>query len=195
MGLASNILNALGGSPAILSPSFIPSYPSALPVHGNTTDPFTVHLGKLDPQSIVTFLHIELPRDLAHDDDDDPTAADGTFVDEDGTASNTVMDETVAAIKMIGKSLVPPQEKPKPVEVTSAEVKAEAKRQKRQQKLEAWKAKQQAALEQREFCLKVAGNSNVSELLKGRAEMKIDSLLESDDFAKPPSPLVESDSD
>lgn len=72
MGLACNILNALGGSPRILSPSFIPDYPTPLPAHDNTCDPFTVHLGKLDKQSIVTFLHIELPRDLGLEDHTHP---------------------------------------------------------------------------------------------------------------------------
>lgn len=71
MGLACNILNALGGSPEIATPKFIPDYPTALPAHDMTHDPFVVSLQKCGIEAVVTFLHIELPRDmglLPHED-------------------------------------------------------------------------------------------------------------------------------
>jgi len=64
MALACNILNAIGGSPDFSRKDFIPDYPTALPAHDMMIDPFVVGLNKLDIKAIVTFLHIELPRDL-----------------------------------------------------------------------------------------------------------------------------------
>ena len=56
--LASNVLNAIGGAPALNKSDFIPSYPMKLP-HSNGA--FTVHLEKFCHSSIDTFLKIERP--------------------------------------------------------------------------------------------------------------------------------------
>ena len=65
MILACNILNSLGGEPLINEKNFIPDYPAALPGHHICRDPLIVSLRKLDFEAIVSFLHIELPQDLA----------------------------------------------------------------------------------------------------------------------------------
>ncbi|MCD4502131.1 ferritin-like domain-containing protein [Chromobacterium vaccinii] len=53
-----NILNAVGGSPAINKPDFIPEYPTPLP---HSDDAFLVSLQKFSPDAIDTFLKIEMP--------------------------------------------------------------------------------------------------------------------------------------
>ena len=53
-----NILNAVGGSPAINKPDFIPKYPTPLP---HSDDAFLVSLQKFSPDAIDTFLKIEMP--------------------------------------------------------------------------------------------------------------------------------------
>lgn len=60
--LAANVLNAVGGSPAIDTPDILPAYPAYLP-HCN--DAFRVPLAKFSPASLETFMQIERP--LAHD--------------------------------------------------------------------------------------------------------------------------------
>jgi len=58
LALAANILNAVGGSPQIDSPSIMPGYPTYLP-HSN--DAFEVSLTKFSPEAVATFLKIERP--------------------------------------------------------------------------------------------------------------------------------------
>ena len=53
-----NILNALGGSPAINTPHFIPEYPAPLPHSDNA---FKVPLQKFSPDTLNVFLQIEMP--------------------------------------------------------------------------------------------------------------------------------------
>lgn len=59
MTLASNVLNALGGSPSIDTPQFIPSYPGVLP--GSVESGLTVHLLPFSADQLNTFLEIEEP--------------------------------------------------------------------------------------------------------------------------------------
>ncbi|HEX6376127.1 MAG TPA: ferritin-like protein [Allosphingosinicella sp.] len=65
MTLSSNVLNALGGSPAINQPNFIPTYPGPLP--GGVEAQLTVHLAPFSmsgtPNQLQTFLTIEEPED------------------------------------------------------------------------------------------------------------------------------------
>ena len=61
MTLASNLLNALGGSPAIDRPGFIPKYPGPLP--GGIQGELTVHLAPFSMKQVDTFLQIEEPED------------------------------------------------------------------------------------------------------------------------------------
>lgn len=56
MGLVSNVLNALGGTPALNRPRFVPSYPARL------FDAFDVVLRPLSRAALATFLRIELPE-------------------------------------------------------------------------------------------------------------------------------------
>jgi hypothetical protein len=60
MTLASNVLNALGGSPVIDSPTFIPTYPGPLP--GGVQSDLTVHLAPFSMTQLATFLQIEEPE-------------------------------------------------------------------------------------------------------------------------------------
>jgi rubrerythrin len=56
MIMAANILNAIGGTPAINTKTFIPSYPTKLP---KIKESFYVNLEKFSKDSVSTFLKIE----------------------------------------------------------------------------------------------------------------------------------------
>ena len=58
MVLAANILNAVGGRPAINTPEFIPEYPTFLP---HSDDAFLVPLQKFSKDTLSIFLQIEQP--------------------------------------------------------------------------------------------------------------------------------------
>jgi Ferritin-like len=60
MTLSSNVLNALGGSPEIDSPGFVPTYPGPLP--GGVAADLTVHLAPFSPAQLNVFLKIEEPE-------------------------------------------------------------------------------------------------------------------------------------
>lgn len=63
MILAANILNAIGGEPAINKPEFIPEYPTYLP---HSDDAFLIPLQKFSKDTLSIFLKIEKPaRKLA----------------------------------------------------------------------------------------------------------------------------------
>ena len=66
MAMAANILNSIGGKPRLKGKRFIPKYPTPLPGHDQTNDPFLVDLDKCSIGAISTFMHIELPRDFSH---------------------------------------------------------------------------------------------------------------------------------
>jgi hypothetical protein len=57
--LAANVLNAVGGSPDLTRPGFVPSYPAHLP---DGEDDFSVDLRSFSPEAIETFCQIERPR-------------------------------------------------------------------------------------------------------------------------------------
>lgn len=61
MTLASNVLNALGGSPQIDEPCFIPVYPGPLP--GGVQGDLTVALAPFSMAQLETYLAIEEPDD------------------------------------------------------------------------------------------------------------------------------------
>jgi len=84
MTLSSNVLNALGGSPEINKPGFIPTYPGALP--GGVESQLTVHLAPFSMSGPVdqlqTFLTIEAPEDpLVFSAVEDDTITIGEFYD------------------------------------------------------------------------------------------------------------------
>ena len=59
MTLAANVLNAVGGSPVIDSPDFMPAYPAYLP---HSADAFHVPLARFSREAIGTFMKIEKPE-------------------------------------------------------------------------------------------------------------------------------------
>src|SRR5688572_13588026 len=64
-GLVCNILNAIGGSPAIDKPHFIPKYPGPLP--GGVESDLRVHLRRFSLDHVRdTFMVIEEPEDPLH---------------------------------------------------------------------------------------------------------------------------------
>jgi hypothetical protein len=64
MNLVSNILNALGGSPMIDTPAFIPTYPGPLP--GGVESALRVHLAPLSHEQVADFMTIEEPEEPLH---------------------------------------------------------------------------------------------------------------------------------
>ena len=61
MVLAANVLNAIGGSPAISHPRFIPTYPGHLP--GGVEGQLRLHLRPFSDEQLEAFIEIEEPRD------------------------------------------------------------------------------------------------------------------------------------
>ena len=59
MTLAANVLNAIGGSPNIDRPDFVPTYPGPLP--GGVEGGLTVHLRPFSAAQLMTYLEIEQP--------------------------------------------------------------------------------------------------------------------------------------
>ena len=57
--LVANVLNAVGGSPDLTRPGFVPSYPACLP---DGEDDFTVDLRPFSPEAVEIFCKIERPR-------------------------------------------------------------------------------------------------------------------------------------
>jgi hypothetical protein len=64
MTLACNILSALGGSPVIDRPDFIPAYPGPLP--GGVEGDLIVHLAHFSLEQVSSFMTIEEPEDPLH---------------------------------------------------------------------------------------------------------------------------------
>lgn len=62
MTLAANVLNAIGGTPSIDRPDFIPTYPGPLP--GSVESGLTVHLAPFSSEQLLTFLQIEQPANV-----------------------------------------------------------------------------------------------------------------------------------
>ena len=60
MTLASNLLNAIGGSPVIDKPEFIPTFPGPLP--GGIDTGLIVHLAPFSMEQLETYLSIEEPE-------------------------------------------------------------------------------------------------------------------------------------
>jgi hypothetical protein len=60
MTLAANLLNAIGGAPAVDDPEFIADYPTPLPHSDNS---FLVSLRPFSPEAIEMFMRIEKPED------------------------------------------------------------------------------------------------------------------------------------
>ncbi|MCC9307366.1 ferritin-like protein [Kitasatospora sp. RB6PN24] len=56
--LAANVLNAIGGTPDLTLPGFVPTYPAYLP---DGEDDFTVDLRPFSPEAVETFCRIERP--------------------------------------------------------------------------------------------------------------------------------------
>src|SRR4051812_15747483 len=63
--LVANLLNAIGGSPDLTAPDFVPTYPAFLP--DGETD-FQVDRQRFSPAAIDTFLNIERPDGAADEE-------------------------------------------------------------------------------------------------------------------------------
>jgi hypothetical protein len=63
--LGANLLNAVGGTPDLTAPNFVPFYPAYLP---DGEDDFRVHLRPFSKDAISTFLQIERSDQLASED-------------------------------------------------------------------------------------------------------------------------------
>jgi hypothetical protein len=59
LSLAANVVNAIGGTPDLTGPDFVPVYPACLP-DGETE--FAVDLQAFSAEAVATFLKIERPR-------------------------------------------------------------------------------------------------------------------------------------
>ncbi|HEX7659546.1 MAG TPA: ferritin-like protein [Pseudonocardiaceae bacterium] len=74
--LVANVLNAIGGTPDLTSPGFVPSFPTYLP---DGEDDFTIDLRPLSPEAVDMFCKIERPGKapspstrLIRESDDEP---------------------------------------------------------------------------------------------------------------------------
>ncbi|WP_328659678.1 ferritin-like domain-containing protein [Streptomyces sp. NBC_00334] len=64
--LVANVLNAVGGTPDLTKPGFVPNYPTRLPCG---PDYFEVHLRPFSPEALDTFLKIEKPAQAGSEED------------------------------------------------------------------------------------------------------------------------------
>ncbi|MGQ4488535.1 ferritin-like protein [Streptomyces sp. SAS_281] len=64
--LVANVLNAVGGTPDLTKPGFVPNYPTRLPCG---PDDFEVHLRPFSREALDTFLKIEKPAQAADEED------------------------------------------------------------------------------------------------------------------------------
>jgi hypothetical protein len=64
--LAANLLNAVGGTPCLTAPGFVPSYPAYVP--DGETD-FLVDLQPFSKEAVGTFMKIERPAEAPSDDE------------------------------------------------------------------------------------------------------------------------------
>jgi hypothetical protein len=105
--LAANVLNALGGSPVIDSPSFVPTYPGPLP--GGVDGGLTVHLAPFSMEQLDTFLaieHPEEPLDFKPRVLESDSITIGEFYTKIGTAIGSVPDGAFAARNQVGPDLM-----------------------------------------------------------------------------------------
>ncbi|MEM7132818.1 MAG: ferritin-like protein [Chloroflexota bacterium] len=82
MGLAANVLNALGGRSAITEHYYVPSYPGQLLRHATGTYGLEVALLPLSGTAIDTFLKIELPESETSDPPKSGWSTIGQFYEE-----------------------------------------------------------------------------------------------------------------
>ncbi|MGV2918022.1 ferritin-like domain-containing protein [Streptomyces alfalfae] len=64
--LVANVMNAVGGTPDLTKPDFVPNYPTHLPCG---PDYFKVHLRPFSREALDTFLKIEKPAQAAGEED------------------------------------------------------------------------------------------------------------------------------
>jgi rubrerythrin len=95
MTLASNVLNAIGGSPVIDQPSFIPTYPGPLP--GGVESSLTVNLAPFSMTQLQTFLDIEQPEN--------PLDFNAVPAESEGITIGQFYGLISLAIKMLGERI------------------------------------------------------------------------------------------
>ncbi|MGB5832363.1 MAG: ferritin-like domain-containing protein [Thiohalocapsa sp.] len=76
MTLAANLLNAVGGSPRLVEPDFLPEYPCNLP-HSSRT--FQVRLARFSPDTLRGLMRIERPESAGAAPEDDAYETIGQF--------------------------------------------------------------------------------------------------------------------
>ena len=76
MTLAANLLNAVGGSPQLDRPGFLPAYPTFLP---HSRQAFAVSLTKLSRETIESFMRIERPAGDGSAPEDDAYSTIGQY--------------------------------------------------------------------------------------------------------------------
>lgn len=90
MVLGANVLNALGASPAIATPRFIPHFPGHLP--GGVEGQLTLHLRPFSMEQLGAFIELEEPRQpLAVAPDVLPDAGEPTTIGDFYTAIGTAI--------------------------------------------------------------------------------------------------------
>nr|BFD86863.1 ferritin-like protein [Streptomyces sp. Xyl84] len=82
--LVANVMNAVGGTPDLTKPDFVPNYPTRLPCG---PDYFEVHLGPFSHEALDTFLKIEKPAQA--------DTEEGRFVPMDWAALGLTSDGAV----------------------------------------------------------------------------------------------------
>jgi CDGSH-type Zn-finger protein len=76
MTLAANVLNAIGGSPALDGPGFLPRYPATLP---HSRGAFEIPLARFSRATIETFMRIENPEGAGAEPEPDRYDTQGQF--------------------------------------------------------------------------------------------------------------------
>ena len=103
MTLASNVLNAIGGSPAIANPAFVPSYPMTLPHFSNSP---IVETACFSRKNIRSFIEIERRVDAEPDPPPVPGASD--FAEGTYGSIGQFYDAIIDALKQVCDTLGEP---------------------------------------------------------------------------------------
>lgn len=107
MVLSSNVLNALGGSPQISKPDFVPAYPGHLP--GGVESSLVVHLRPFSMAQLDDFIEIERPDPRAGADGSDGVGGDGA--DGESVTIGDFYDAIIASIRSLGDGAFSPTQR------------------------------------------------------------------------------------
>jgi hypothetical protein len=99
MTLVANLLNAIGGRPAVDTPRMLPTYPTFLP---HSKRAFEVSLERLSPQALETFMRIERPDEHDGLPEDNEFETIGQFYEAIEVALRRLCDELGEAALFCG---------------------------------------------------------------------------------------------